>query len=278
MRRSGCVLALTAVFLAVWPASILGQSEPPIDSGPGELGGRLLVDVPQGAVPSGTTITVVTRDPSERPEELRVVPMRFPFYELQPTDVRFSAPVTVTRWIGFQELDIDGFDPLFDGLVVASLLSRDPAGTWAWLGGTETRLDLAEDAVSVTATTDHGGPIIASVAGDLLVATDDDAATPVGGTFRVEGQLRVDPASRADIVGVSGRTSDETIATAGQGYDVEAFDRAEGLEYQCLAPGTVTYESTFSTGDVGDVGPVADAIGLPGTVVAVTHTGEHTCE
>jgi len=279
MRRSEWISVVAAVFLMVWPASVVGQSqEPGIDSGPGDLGGHLSVVVPQGAAPVGTTISVATRDPSQRPEELRTIPMNLAFYELQPADLRFSAPVTVTRSIGFQELGIEQFDPVFDGLVVGSLFTRDADGAWTWLQDAAVRLDAADAAFTVTGTTDHGGPIMVYVPGDLLVATEDAAPTPVGHVFRVEGQLRVDATSRAAIAAVSGHTSDATIAKAGSSYDVASFDRAEGLEFECLTPGTVQYETTFSISDVADVSPLHGAIGLGPTVVAVTQTGEHTCQ
>lgn len=279
MRRSGRMSVLAVLLLCVWSASTLGQSEEPaIDSGQGNLGGRLHVEVPVGAAPPGTTITVLTRDPSERPDELRAVPMEWAFYELQPSDVRFSAPVTVTRSVGFQELGIDQFDPVFDGLIAGSQFTRDAAGTWSWLDDAEVRLDVADAAFVVTGTTDHGGPIIAYIAGDVIVAAEDVSVTPVGQTFRVEGQLRVDAASRADMADVVGRTSDETIATPVRSYEVELFDRAAGLEYECLAPGTVQYETTFLVSGVADVGPLSGAIGLAGTDVAVSQAGEHTCE
>jgi len=254
----------------------MGQGGPPIE-GAGDLGSRLHVDAPAGAVPSGTTISVVPRAASERPEELGSVPMARAFFELLPADVRFSAPVTVTRAISFEELGIDAFDPLFDGLLVGSLLTRDASGTWSWLDDVQVGLDLDEANFSVTGTTDYGGPIIADVSGDLLVATEDADVTPVGGTFRVEGQLRVDPTSRGDIVAISGRTSDEAIASAGSGYDVEAFERARGLEYRCLAPGTVTYDTIFSVSDVGEEALLREATGLSGTAVAIRSTGDHTC-
>jgi hypothetical protein len=270
---------MAALVLTVWPASTVGQSEgPAIDSGRGELGGRLRVEVPEGAAPPGTTITVLRRDPIERPDELKTVPMEWAFFELQPSDVRFSAPVVVTRSVGFQELGVHGLDPAFDGLIAGSLVTRDAAGTWSWLDDVELRLDMADAAFTVTGTTDHGGPIIALIAGDLIVATEDASITPVGQTFRVEGQLRVDPASRAEIADVSGRTSDESIARSVRSYDVELFDRAAGLELECLAPGTVQYETTFWVSGVADVGPLRDAIGLTGTDVAASHAGEHTCE
>lgn len=279
MRRSGRMSVLAALFLTVWPASTVGQSEEPeIHSSQGDLGGHLSVQVPPGATPPGTSISVASRDPQERPDELGGVPMEMAFYELQPLDVRFSVPVTVTRSVGFEELGIDQFDPVLDGLIAGSLFTRDAAGTWSWLDDAEVRLDVADAAFTVTGTTDHGGPIMAYVAGDLLVATEDATTSAVGEVFRIEGQLRVDPASGADIADVSGLTSDESIAKPVRSYDVEFFDRAAGLEFQCLAPGTVTYETTFTVSGVADVGPLGDAIGLAGTDVAVTHTGEHTCE
>jgi hypothetical protein len=266
------------MLVTAWPIAALGQSEvPATDSGQGQPGGALSVDVPQGAVAPGTTISVAGRDPAERPEELEALSMEMTFHELQPMDVRFRGPVTVTRSIAFQEVGRDRFDPLFDGLLAGSLITRDAEGTWSWLDGIEVRLARGEDAFVVTGTTDHGGPIIAYVAGDVIVATEDASTTPVGGVFRVEGQLRVDPASQADIASVSGRTSDGSIAKAGRSYDVESFDRAEGLEFECLTPGTVEYEATFSIGGIADVSPLNGAIGLSGTDVAVTHTGEHAC-
>lgn len=278
MRRTGRLFVLAALSMTVWPASILGQSdEPGVHTSQGDLGGRFVVEVPSGAAPPGTTISVTSRDPSQRPGELVGQPMRSPFYELQPLDVRFSVPVTVTRLIELQELDIDEFEPGRDGLAVGSLFTRDADGTWSWLEDADVRLDVGDAAFTLTGSTDHGGPILAYVAGDLIVATEDAIVTPVGQAFRVEGQLRVDPASRADIADVSGQPSDETIAMPMRSYKVESFDRAAGLEFQCLAPGTVQYETTFTVTDVADVSPLNDSIGLTGTDVAVTHMGEHTC-
>ena len=278
MRRSGRMTVLAVLLLTAWPGWTVGQSEAPgASSTPGDLAGPLTVDVPPGAAPAGVTISVERRDPSERPDELKAVPMKWAFYELQPSDVSFSAPVPVTRSIGFGELDMDRFDPIFDGLVVGSLFTRDAAGTWSWLDDGQVRLDPDEGAFLVGGTTHHGGPIMAYVAGDLIVATEDASPTPVGQTFRVEGQLRVDPTSGADIADVAGRTSDETIARPVRSYDVESFDRAQGLELECLAPGTVTYETTFAVRDVADVSPLRDVISLPATDVAVIQTGEHTC-
>jgi hypothetical protein len=204
--------------------------------------------------------------------------MELAFFELQPADVQFSAPVTVTRSIGFGELGIDPFDPVFDGLAVGALFTRAADGTWSWLDDTEVRLDTSNAGFSVTGTTDHGGPVFAYVPGNLIVANEDASTTPVGQAFRVEGQLKVDPASGADIATVSGTTSDETVAKPGDSYDVEFFDRAEGLAFQCLAPGTVQYETTFLVSGVADISPLTAAVNLPGTDVAITQTGEHTCQ
>jgi hypothetical protein len=270
------VSVLAALLLAAWPASAVAQSEAPA-SPAGVAGGPLIVEVPDGAAPAGTTITVVSRDPAERPEELRGVPMERPFHELEPADVRFTSPATVTRSITFQELGIDTFEPTQDGLILAALLTRDVDGTWTWLPGTAVRLDRDGAAFIVTATIDHGGPILTSIAGDLLVATEDATETGVREVFRVEGQLRVDPASGAAIATVTGATSDESIAVPGESYVVEGFERAAGLTFVCLAPGTVRYEATFSVTDVADVGQLNDAVDLTGTDVTVTASGEHTC-
>lgn len=281
MRRSGRLSAVALVLLLVFPAATVAQSaspgESPAPSGSTPLGGNLTIAVPDGAAPAGTTVSVVARAPSERPDELKSVPTTMAFYEIQPTDVTFSGPATVTRTVGFGEVGIDHYDPLVDGLIVGSLFTRATDGTWSWLQDASISLDPNAGGFTITATTDHGGPVFASIAGSLLVANEDSSSTPVGQSFRVEGQVRVDPESRADIESVSGTTSDESIAKAGNSYDVAFFDRAEGIEFTCLGPGTVQYQATFTISDVGDVSPLASAINLAGTDVAVTQTGQHTC-
>jgi hypothetical protein len=280
------VLLLTLI--AALPTPVMGQSETPssvpgTSAGPSTAGSlppgeALSVDVPTGALPAGTSVTVVTRQPSERPDELAGVAVNLPFYELQPTDATFNAPVTVTRSIGFGELGIEHYDPDVDGLIVGSLFTRASDGTWSWLKDVQVALDTANSAFTLTGTTDHGGPILAYLPGNLIAATEDETATPVGQPFRVEGQLRVDPQSRADIAAVTGTTSDESIAAPGQSYDVQAFDRAEGMAFDCLAPGTVQYETMFSLSNLADVSPLNVAISLGATDVTVTQAGSHTCQ
>jgi hypothetical protein len=283
MRRSGqsfaLVSSLALLALGAGPATTGAQSPVPgALEADGERGGRLTVELPPGAAPAGATVQVVALDPSERSDDPQAVPQGWASYALEPADATFNAPVTVRRTLSFEELGLDPFDPLFDGLVLATLFTRAADGTWSWLDDAQVRLDPAGSAFTVTGMTDHGGPILVSVPGDLLVGTEDETPTPVGSTFRVEGQLRVDPASAARIDAVSGSTADEAIATAGQPYAVAGFDGAVGLAYQCLAPGTVTYETTFALSGVGDVGALTDVTGLGGTAVAVLQAGEHTCE
>jgi hypothetical protein len=269
------------VLLAV-PATVVAQSQSPGESpgtsSPSAAGGDLTIDVPDGAAPSGTTVMVAAHGPDARPDELKSVPTTLSFYEVQPDDVVFSAPASVTRTVTFGELGMNGFDPLLDGVIAAALFTRAPDGTWSWLDANQDRIDMTKGGYTITATIDHGGPVFAFVPGDLLLATEDTSTTPVGQSFRVEGQLRVDPSSGAEISTVTGTTSDETIAKAGDSYQVALFDRAEGLEFQCLAAGTVQYETTFTIHDVGDVGPLNAAIGLGPTDVDVVQNGEHTCQ
>ena len=282
MRRSGQSFALAsslALLALGGPATTGAQSPVPVTlEADGGRGGRLTVEVPPGAAPSGATVLVVVLDPNERSDDPQAVPEGWASYALEPADAIFNAPVTVRRTLSFEELGLDPFDPIFDGLVLATLFTRTADGTWTWLDDAQVRLDPAGSSFMVTGMTDHGGPILASVPGDLLVGTEDDTPTPVGSTFRVEGQLRVDPESRAQIDAVSGSTADEAIATAGQPYVVAGFDRATGLAYECVGPGTVTYETTFALSGVGDVGSVSDVTGLGGTAVTVLQAGEHTCE
>jgi hypothetical protein len=271
------------LLLLALPTAALAQSASPGSESPGAsaspvAAGNLTIAVPDGAAPAGTTVTVVTHPPTDRPDELKSVPTTLDFFEVQPDDVSFSTPATVTRTLTFSELGIEPFDPLLDGLIVGGLFTRAADGTWSWLADNQAQLDTADGGFTITATTDHGGPIFAYIAGDLLVANEDTTNTAVGDTFRVEGQLRVDPSSSVEIASVRGTTSDETVAKAGDSYVVALFDRAEGLQFQCLAAGTVDYATTFAIRNIADVSSLGDAIGLGPTDVQVTQSGRHTCQ
>ena len=278
MRRSRWLSALAVFVLIMSPAAALAQSESPGESpGPsGSLppGGNLTIDVPDGAAPAGTTVSVVTHVPSERPDELKSVPTTLAFYEIQPADVTFSAPATVTRTVGFGEVGIDHYDPLFDGLIVGSLFTRATDGTWSWLkdaavGSGPSRWRLHDHRHAPITAGPSLPPSPARCWSRTRIPPAPRSARPSASKARCESTRE----SRADIEAVSGTTSDESIAKAGDSYDVAFFDRAEGIEFTCLGPGTVQYQTTFTISDVGDVGPLTSAINLAGTDVAVTQIG-----
>src|SRR5689334_10035043 len=124
MRRSGRLSVAALLLLLVYPAAAVAQSPTPGSesprgsAAPTAAGGNLTIDVPDGAAPAGTTVTVVAHAPADRPDELKSVPTTLAFFELQPADVSFSSPATVTRTVTFGEVGIDQYDPLFDGLIV----------------------------------------------------------------------------------------------------------------------------------------------------------------
>lgn len=276
MRRAGrssagfslaCVLALSS------PPAV-AQDEAPVVYRSQD--GLITVEVPEGAAPPGESIAVATRDRGERPGELSDVPMTRSFHELRPVDLRFTEPVTVTYLIEFARLRIGSFDPAQHGLIVGALFTRDPDGVWSWLDDSRVQVDPVRGGFVVTGTTDHGGPLIGLMGADLIVASDPPESA-VGDAFRVEGLVRADPTSATDIGAVSGSTSDPAIAASSRSYDVEAFDRAVGLEFECRALGTVVYEIIFTITDVADGSSLTGSIGLAGTDVDVTYTGEHTC-
>jgi hypothetical protein len=278
MRRRPQAVLITLALL-VWPASALAQDSevvvPEGQAGPPHI---ITVEIPSGAAPAGTDIAVVRRDPDERPDELSSLPLENPFYELQPLDLRFSEPVTVTRLLMFEQFGIVEFDPGAHGYPAASMFARNSDGSWTWLADTVVQIDDGTDpAFAVTGSTDHGGPMFGYFGGSLIVAPDDPPEADVGEIFRVEGQLHGPPGTEANVAGVTGSTSDPSIATPGTVYDIEIFDRAAGIEFECLAPGTVSYEVTFAATEVADVGPHQSLIDVGGVGVHVVHTGDLTC-
>ena len=95
--------------------------------------------------------------------------------------------------------------------------------------------------------------------------------------FTIESLLFVLDGSAADQVVIGATTDDVAVAIASRSYVIEVFDRAVGLDFECLSPGRTGYEVTYAVEDLGDIGPLVAATGLGGITANVIVTGELGC-
>lgn len=109
--------------------------------------GVVTVDVPDGAVPPGTTITVGLRPADQSPPELVTAGVPRTCYVLEPEGTTFSAPVKVTMT---RPRDYYGDA---NSLPLLALATRSAAGAWEWLS--DSVMWLTDEVMAVAGYTDH---------------------------------------------------------------------------------------------------------------------------
>ena len=69
--------------------------------------GLLTIDVPAGAVADPAALTATAHGQEDLPPELNGLEVRSAFYELAPAGTEFAAPITVTRQVSLDDLQLD---------------------------------------------------------------------------------------------------------------------------------------------------------------------------
>ena len=118
-------------------ASIAG-ADPPVTTVTSD-DGKLVLELPEGAVPEGTVITATFQSPDCRPPELADVTFSSGFYALRPAGLELAAPARLTRTTSAGDLGID----ISTDTPLIALANRLADGTWGWLDGLE--LDAQND-------------------------------------------------------------------------------------------------------------------------------------
>ncbi|MEZ0240359.1 MAG: hypothetical protein ACAH65_06130 [Chloroflexota bacterium] len=94
--------------------------------------GQVMLTIPNGAVPPGTSVSVAARGQADAPPELAGVTFRSSFYDVMPAGLQFAMPATFERTVDVTTL---GFDFEAVGYPAISLALRDADAKWSWLGG-----------------------------------------------------------------------------------------------------------------------------------------------
>jgi hypothetical protein len=193
--------------------------------------GGLTVSVPGGALTSPVKIRVRVLAPAQYPPELKGATFRrsSKLYSLEPSGLRFSKPVTITR-------RLTGID-LAAGLPNIVLTSRSASGKWDVLSQLKVRVD--GKAVVVSATTRHFSTIVAFDGAARLSMVPPSVSTGVGGKWTASVKADIDNRRRKDPVGI-----ESTSWTASGVVEPELIGGVPTRTFACARAGKGTYQAT----------------------------------
>jgi hypothetical protein len=195
--------------------------------------GGLTVSVPRGALSKPTRIRVRTLTKAQFPPELRKATVRpgSKLYELEPSGLRFSKPVTITRRINSR---VAGFKQnAVQGVVLAS---RDRKGKWELLKSP--RASLVGGTLTVTGTTRHFSTLLSLDEGFSLSLAPKQVDAFVGDEWTARVASEIDNRRRRDPIRID---TDETKWGA-----TGAVEKGKSITYlqqvfRCARVGTGTY-------------------------------------
>ncbi len=189
--------------------------------------GVLTVDIPEGAAPAGTVVTIVELDETWRPEQLQVADVSMAAYDLLPDGAVFAEPVTITYRIDPNDLGLE----LLDGAVpVALLVTQDESGELGMVG---VELSRENGMFVARASTTHFSPFAIMISDTSAIALVPPAlALAVGGQERVE--LRKVTLTGSELLGARLRRNELWTATAP--FVAETIDPLRGAWIECSAP------------------------------------------
>jgi hypothetical protein len=121
--------------------------------------GRLTVELPDGAAPSGVMPTATAHGSAALPPELVAMGLREPLYTLEPRGQGLQLPVVVRETFDVVELPVALSS---HGLAPIGLALRDPSGAWSWLE--DQHITRTGRMVTVSGLTTQLGDIYAFVA------------------------------------------------------------------------------------------------------------------
>jgi hypothetical protein len=210
--------ALIAVLVTIGAAQAAGQPRAVSPAQKATSGdGRVVVEVPRGALAKNVRVRVRLLTRAQYPAELRRAASLGPgarLYALEPAGTTFLKPVTITNRI---DAKAQGFDlAAVPGVV---LTTRSGNGRWALLGSQTIR--PAEPNLLVSGTLRRFSTLVAFDSGARYSLVPNYTQTQVGSTWRVE--VSVDPGRGAGRDRVTLRSV--TWATDGQ---VVTVQRPEG--------------------------------------------------
>jgi hypothetical protein len=138
--------------------------------------GRVTVEVPDGAAPAGTEVSIEARGAEQSPPELVSAGVQFAHYGLLPEGTQFSQPVKVTFAI---PRDTYG-DP--NAMPLLYLATRSEDGTWEWLADAD--MTLTDTSISVSGWAQHFSALFSwSDRTDFIIDPPAPRTDFVGTTF-----------------------------------------------------------------------------------------------
>ena len=273
MQRIRPHLALITLLVLITGQPIVAQDDQGSTSYTSDDGLATLV-VPDGSVPEGTDITVSYRSSDEAPPELseRFGDRAPSHYEIQPMDVTFDPPARFIREVPLSLLDSHAEDPQ----IMWMLAIRDSAGTWSWTSDLGFAIDAPSESLELSGDISSGGQVSAVGAGVVWPGVVDvegyvGEASMTDSFFYVQSFLGLPTTYEGHdvvIIEARGATGDPEVATVGETLVTQVDDDPHvSLPLQCVSPGEMSIELTFTLDGVGDDVSIASWLELPATAV-----------
>ena len=232
--------------------------------------GLLTVDVPLGAAADPSALDALARGVDDLPPELHGLEVRSAFYELAPAGVQFIAPITITRRVSLEDLEIDPSR----GAPILLLAIRTLDGAWEWLK--DQSLERDGDFVSVSGLTTHTGTVFA-FGGQAFTKTEVTGGSPANGfSVRITATLSF-PDSSFDppLLGVFEPMLPGDFVEVGDadGPDNQNLSQA----FNCAGQGAGLVGIRYSVLNLGAEVALFDQLGLGTAATEVEATTELTC-
>ena len=232
--------------------------------------GLLTVDIPMGAAADPSALSAVARGADDLPPELHGLEVRSAFYELAPAGIQFIAPITITRRVSLEDLEIDPSR----GMPILLLAIRSADGAWEWLQ--DQTLERDADFVSVRGFAMHTGTVFA-FGGQAFTNTEVTGGSPeTGFSVRISATLNFpDSAFDPPLLGVFEPILPGDFVEVGnaEGPDNQNLSQA----FSCAGQGMGLVGIRYSVLNLGAEVALFDQLGLAPVATEVEATTELTC-
>lgn len=224
-------------------------------------------------MPAGAQVTAIAQGADDLPPELLGLDVRSAFYAVKPDELTFAVPVTVTRRVSLEALDLD-LDS--DGLPVLALALRSSVGVWEWLDSQ--RLTTEGGFVVASGEASHTGTVFA-FGGTTFTrfGLDPDELTTVGASAILTVTLAFrDDATDPPVMGASFEPivgSDVVTAGAGSGPDDDALSQ----EFMCSGVGSSLVGVQYEILNIGAENWLFRRLGLGPAATSVTASAVLDC-
>ena len=227
--------------------------------------GLVTVEIPDGALPDGATVTIESRPGDQAAPELKAAGVSPPHWELLPSGTKFSEPVKVT--VTYPHTAKSSLD----GISFPLLTVRNDDGKWEWLGDAEVR--ITPQGVISSGTTDHFSSLYPwSDRTDVIIDPAFPRTDEVGKSFtrRIEAKSKDVRTHEINFTNVTFYNYAQDVIAVGEDKTgtPSAPKTIINRDWTCVGPGSYGVEFWAAINEFGTDNPF-----FPNTLGVSKHTG-----